>query len=118
MKHNRKFGSIKKELATKARESMLSAVQIYNNPNIQFKSETFIVLSIIAWTYLIHAYYKAKGIDYCYYSKYPNGRKKYDKTKYGAKKPKKAQKAVFKQIVESSISRSIIVDECVKYLMA
>lgn len=86
MRHNRKFGSLKKELATKARESMLSAVQIYNNPNIQFKSETFIVLSIIAWTYLIHAYYKARGVDYCYYTIYPNGRKKYDKTKYGAKK--------------------------------
>ena len=86
MKHNRKVGSIKKELAIKARESMLSAVQIYNNPNIQFKSETFIVLSIIAWTYLMHAYYKAKGIDYCYHTISPNGRKKYENTKYGAKK--------------------------------
>ena len=86
MERHRKIGSVKKELAIKAREAMLSAVQIYNNPNIQFKSETFIVLSIIAWTYLLHAYYKEKGIDYCYYTKSINGRKKYDKTKYGAKK--------------------------------
>ncbi len=33
MKHNRKVGSIKKELTIKAREAMLSAVEIYNNPN-------------------------------------------------------------------------------------
>jgi uncharacterized protein DUF3644 len=43
---------------------MLSAVQIYNNPLISFKTETFIVLSIIAWTYLLHAYYRGKRIDY------------------------------------------------------
>ena len=86
MKHNRKVGSIKKELAIKAREAMLSAVEIYNNPNVQFKSETFIVLSIIAWTYLMHAYFKGIGVDYSYYEKLPNGRKKYNKTKYGAKK--------------------------------
>lgn len=60
MERHRKIGSVKKELAIKAREAMLSAVQIYNNPNIQFKSETFIVLSIIAWTYLLHAYYIIK----------------------------------------------------------
>lgn len=62
MERHRKIGSVKKELAIKAREAMLSAVQIYNNPNIQFKSETFIVLSIIAWTYLLHAYYKEKAL--------------------------------------------------------
>jgi len=86
MMRQRKIGTIKNELATKARESMLSAVQIYNNPNIQFKAETFIVLSIIAWTYLMHAYYRQKKIDYCYYRISKNGRKKYDRTKYGAKK--------------------------------
>lgn len=83
MTRKRKIGSIKNELATKARESMLSAVQIYNNPNVLFKSETFVVLSIIAWTYLLHAYYRSKKIDYSYYIS-KNGRKKYDKTKYGA----------------------------------
>ena len=80
MKHNRKVGSIKKELAIKAREAMLSAVEIYNNPNVQFKSEIFIVLSIIAWTYLMHAYFKGIGVDYSYYEKLPNGSKKYNKT--------------------------------------
>lgn len=57
------------DLIMKAREAMLSAVQIYNNPLISFKTESFIVLSIIAWTYLLHAHYRAVGIDYRYYSK-------------------------------------------------
>ncbi len=50
--------SIKTELLTKSREAMLSAVGIFNNPSIKFKSETFIVLVIIAWTYLMHAFAK------------------------------------------------------------
>lgn len=58
VKRHRSVGSIKNELLQKSREAMLSAVQIYNNPSIQFKSETYIVLSIIAWTYLLHAYYR------------------------------------------------------------
>ena len=82
----KRIGSIKNELATKSREAILSAVEIYNNPNIQFKSETFIVLVIISWTYLLHSYYRSKHIDYSYYSKNANGRKKYERTKYGAKK--------------------------------
>jgi len=49
-KRIRKVGSVRNELITKARESMLCAVQIFNNPNILFKSECFIVLSIISWT--------------------------------------------------------------------
>lgn len=60
----------------KAREAMLSAVQIYNNPLISFKTESYIVLSIIAWTYLLHSYYRAKGVDYRYYTKVGK-RKKY-----------------------------------------
>ena len=45
---NRKLWSVKNELAVKSREAMLSAVQVYNNPNIQFKAETFIVLAVIS----------------------------------------------------------------------
>ena len=41
----------KLELITKSREAMMSAVQIYNNPQITFKAETFISLAIISWTY-------------------------------------------------------------------
>jgi hypothetical protein len=64
----RKIYSERRDLVLKAREAMLSAVQIYNNPLISFKTESFIVLSLIAWTYLIHAYYRGVRIDYRYFS--------------------------------------------------
>lgn len=82
-KRTRKIWSFKEELLVKSREAMLSAVQIFNNPNIQFKSENFIVLSNISWMYLLHAYYKSIKIDYRYYNS-AGQRKKYDKTKKGA----------------------------------
>jgi len=55
------------ELVLKARESQISAIQIFNNPAINFRAETFIVLSVIAWTYLFHAFFKKRAIDYRYY---------------------------------------------------
>jgi len=64
---------------------MLCAVQIFNNPNIVFKSESFIVLSMVAWTYLLHSYYRSQKIDYRYF-KQGTTRKKYDKTKRGSHK--------------------------------
>lgn len=79
----RSVKSIKDELIKKSREAMLAAVQIYNNPQITFKAETFVTLAIISWTYLLHAYYRQQGIDYRYY-KQTEKRKSYDKTKYGA----------------------------------
>ncbi len=82
---NRKIGSIKTELLTKSREAMLTAVQIFNNPNIQFKSESFIVLSNIAWTYLLHAYYRTNKIEYRYFEQH-GSRKRFNKTKEGAYK--------------------------------
>lgn len=82
---NRKVGSIKGELIKKSRESALAAVQIFNNPNIGFKSETFVVLMIIAWTYLLHAYYRGQKIEYRYFEQ-KGTRKKFDKTKHGAHK--------------------------------
>lgn len=79
----KRVGSIKSELISKSREAMLSAVQIFNNPNILFKAESFVVLAIISWTYLLHAYYRDKGIEYRYYKKQKT-RRKFDKTKFGA----------------------------------
>ncbi|MDX1752075.1 MAG: DUF3644 domain-containing protein [Salinimicrobium sediminis] len=84
-KRNRRIRSVKEELLTKSREAMLCAVQIFNNPNIQFKSENFIVLSNIAWMYLLHAFYREKNIEYRYY-KMAGTRKRFDKTKKGAYK--------------------------------
>lgn len=74
----RRIYSERLELVEKSREAALSAVQIYNNPTTTFKTETFIVLFIIAWVYLLHAYYRKKKIDYRYH-KIENGRKKYEK---------------------------------------
>lgn len=79
----KKTRSGRNELISKSQEAALSAIQIYNSPTYFFKSETFSVLIIIAWTYLLHAYYKGKDVDYRYY-KLVNNRKKYYKTKYGA----------------------------------
>lgn len=73
----------KLELIDKSRESMMCAVQTYNNPLIYFKAENFIILAIISWTYLLHAYYHEKRIEYRYY-KMAGKSKRYDKTKHGA----------------------------------
>jgi len=65
-----------KTLLEKSKQAMLSAVSIYNNPIISFKTEIFIVNAEIAWTYLFHAFYNLCKIDYAYYT-LVNRRKKY-----------------------------------------
>ena len=61
----------------------MNAVQTFNNPLTAFRAETFIVLMVIAWTYLLHAYYREQGIEYRYYKKGPK-RRRFDRTKSGA----------------------------------
>ena len=77
-KRKRRIYSERKELVEKSREAALSAVQIYNNPNTTFKTESFIVLFIIAWVYLLHAYYRRQKIEYRYFQMV-NGRRKFDR---------------------------------------
>lgn len=84
-KRRRKLFSIKAELVKKAREAALAAVQIFNNPNITFKSESYIVLMIIAWTYLLHAHYRKQKVDYRYCEQ-TGKRRKFSRTKRGAHK--------------------------------
>lgn len=84
-KRVRRVFSVKEELLKKSREAALAAVQIFNNPNVTFKSETYIVLMNIAWTYLLHAHYRAKKVDYRYFTQGAK-RKQYDYTKNGAVK--------------------------------
>jgi len=81
----RRVHSVKDELLKKSQEAALAAIQIFNNPLVTFKSESFIVLMNIAWTYLLHAYYREQGIDYRYYTK-KSKRKKYYTTVHGAHK--------------------------------
>lgn len=54
------------ELLIKAREAMIAAVHTFNGAGLTFRAELFIVTSIIAWTYLLHAWYRHEGIDYRY----------------------------------------------------
>ena len=82
---SRQVGSVKSELVKKSRESALAAVQIFNNPSMSFKSEAYIVLMIIAWTYLLHAYYRKENVEYRYFEM-QGSRKKFHKTAKGAYK--------------------------------
>ena len=63
----------------------MAAIRVFNDPQVSFKSETFIVLMVIAWTYLLHAYYRGKGVEYRYYRQ-GQKRKVFDRTKSGAYK--------------------------------
>jgi len=50
----------------KAVEIMKTAVLIYNNNMIVTRSETFIVLAVIAWTYLLHAHFMKQMVHPIY----------------------------------------------------
>lgn len=84
-KRVRRVHSIKAELLKKSRESALAAVQVFNNPNITFKSEIYAVLMVISWTYLLHAYYRENGVEYRYF-RMKGSRRSFDKTRNGADK--------------------------------
>jgi len=51
------------ERLIRAREAMILAVHVFNSPSCCFKTEIFAVLTNIAWTYLLHAYYEQKGVN-------------------------------------------------------
>ncbi|MCY3840911.1 MAG: DUF3644 domain-containing protein [Gammaproteobacteria bacterium] len=74
--------ALRTALLRQSREAALNAVQTFNNPLTTFKTETFIVLMVIAWTYLLHAYYRQKGVEYRYHTKGPR-RRKFDRTRSG-----------------------------------
>lgn len=82
-KRVRAVGSISSELVKKSREAALAAVQVFNNPAITFKSEIFVVLIVIAWTYLLHAHYRKNGVEYRYFDMAGKIRR-FHKTKRGA----------------------------------
>jgi hypothetical protein len=68
------------ELLIKAREAMIAAVHIFNGAGLTFRAELFIVTSIIAWTYLLHAWFRREGINY----RYIKADGTVQKTKHGA----------------------------------
>jgi hypothetical protein len=85
MGRTRTVGSVRAELIAKSREAALSAIKIFNDPQLAFKSETYIVLMVIAWTYLLHAYYRGEDVEYRYFHQGPK-RKVFDRTKQGSYK--------------------------------
>ena len=73
------------ELLIKAREAMIAAVHTFNGAGLNFRAELFIVTAIIAWTYLLHAFFKRKRIDFRYY-RTVEGVREVAKTANGAEK--------------------------------
>jgi hypothetical protein len=69
----------------KAREAMMHAVQGFNNPRAYFKSETFIIVAIIAFTYLLHWHYRRAGVD-IRHKRVRNGVEEVVRTRHGADK--------------------------------
>jgi Protein of unknown function (DUF3644) len=93
------------ELVLKAREAQIAAIQIFNNPAIQFRAEIYIVLSIIAWTYAFHAFYKRRGVDYRYYIRSFDGRKSIDCTNEGLERYWDLGKCI--EVAECPLSESV-----------
>ena len=79
----RTIGSVRAELVSKSRDAALCAIKVFNDPAITFKSETYIVLMVIAWTYLMHAYFRRRGIEYRYFT-LQGGRRRFERTKHNA----------------------------------
>ena len=51
-------------LLAKSRESALAAVRVYNDPDAGFRTETFVVLMVIAWNSLLQAMLERSNVDY------------------------------------------------------
>ena len=62
---------------------MVAAVHTFNSAGLTFRAELFIVTSIIAWTYLLHAWFKREGVD-CRYTRTEKGQEVVVKTPNGA----------------------------------
>lgn len=51
------------ERLVRAREAMILAVELFNTPRVALKAGVFSMLANVAWTYLLHEYYEAKGVQ-------------------------------------------------------
>ena len=45
---------------------MIAAVHTFNGAGLTFRAELFIVTAVIAWTYLLHAWFRKNSIEYRY----------------------------------------------------
>lgn len=90
--------------AQKAKEGMLAAVAVFNNPLIRFKSETTVTLICTAWTYLLQAYCLENDIEIRKLN--PNGgRRKFARTAEGDIKT-----IELKELIK--LSRNILSEAC------
>src|SRR3989442_4860215 len=81
----RSLQSVASRLVAQSQDAALAGVQVFNNPLVRLKSETFIVLMNIAWTYLLHAHYRKERVEYRYYRGAGKGRR-YERTADGSYK--------------------------------
>jgi hypothetical protein len=56
--------SIEDRLVANARQAALAAIRLYNDPSAGFRTETFVVLMIIAWNCLFQARLELLNVDY------------------------------------------------------
>lgn len=64
--------------------SAFTAVETYNRPRTSFRIENYIILMIIAWTKLFHAYFQATiGERYFYKEKTADSRELTGRKKHG-----------------------------------
>lgn len=78
-----KGNSIQSQLIVESKQAALNAIQTFNNPLATFKTETFIVLMVIAWRSLLHAYYRGINVEYRYFDR-KNRNSSFMRTKSGA----------------------------------
>lgn len=64
-----RLGTVVKELLTKATNSSLFAVEIFNKPNSEFRVQTFIMLMHTAWNSMFLAYFHHNGVKPFYKEK-------------------------------------------------
>lgn len=53
---------IDNERLVRAREAMILAFELFNTPRIAFKIGVFLMLTNVAWTYLLHEFYESKHV--------------------------------------------------------
>ena len=66
------FSDHVERLVQKARQAAILALDIYNRPATQFRTEGYIMQMIVAWTAILHAIFESDGVEYIYKDKLGN----------------------------------------------
>jgi hypothetical protein len=57
-----RFPRIVQDHLEKAQSSALAAVEFYNKPGVSFRTRTYAILMVVAWTALFHAIFYQRKI--------------------------------------------------------